>query len=249
MIYSNSCHILTKYSNSFKRKHNKIFFTDLTNVFYGLSVSRFMSMMCTACHTNMWLAVMNQVQTSLLSDLNVWNRRPFIAGQVCQQVHFVIFHLQHATHMNWKNAKDLFHVLPFLNKASCVYNLSPVAFVDPVCSKVVLRIGFVDDSCVVTGLMNNRQLHILFNSAKTWHVIVCWYMCFPPNLPELNLKLFLTSEQNNFSFSLVKFGGKHRNQQTFTCQVLAELNKIWSCLIFIKLYQKRQGVSHENYKT
>ena len=136
---------------SVKNKTNKIFFTDLTNVFYGLSVSRFMSMMCTACHTNMWLAVMNQVQTSLLSDLNVWNRRPFIAGQVCQQVHFVIFHLQHATHMNWKNAKDLFHVVPFLNKTSCVYNLSSVAFVDPVlCSKVVLRIGFVDDSGVFT---------------------------------------------------------------------------------------------------
>ena len=78
--------------------------------------------------------------------------------------------------------------------------------------------------------MNMRQLHILFNSAKTWHVIVCWFLCFPPNLPELNLKLFWTSEQNNFRFSSGKFGEKHRNQQRITCQVLAELNKIWRCL-------------------
>ena len=55
------------------------------------------------------------------------------------------------------------------------------------------------------------------------------------NLPELNLKLFCSDVQTNFRFSSGKFEGKHRNQQTITCQVLAELNKIWSCLIFIKL--------------
>ena len=38
-------------------------------------------------------------------------------------------------------------------------------------------------------------------------------------------------EQNNFRFSSGKFGAKHRNQQTITCQVLAELNKIWSYLL------------------
>ena len=53
----------------------------------------------------------------------------------------------------------------------------------------------------IYSLMNMRQLHILFNSAKTWHVVVCWFLCFPPNLPELNLILFWTSEQNNFRFS------------------------------------------------
>ena len=42
---------------------------------------------------------------------------------------------------------------------------------------------------------------------------------------------------SNFRFSSGKFGGKNRNQQTITCQVLAELNKIWSCLIFIRLYK------------
>ena len=28
-------------------------------------------------------------------------------------------------------------------------------------------------------LMNIRQFHILFHSAKTWHLIVCWFLCFP----------------------------------------------------------------------
>ena len=34
------------------------------------------------------------------------------------------------------------------------------------------------------SLMNMRQLHILFNSAKTWRVIVCWFLCFTSNSPE-----------------------------------------------------------------
>ena len=80
------------------------------------------------------------------------------------------------------------------------------------------------------------QLHKLLNSAKPWHVNFCWFLCFVPNLPELNLKLFRSDFQNNFRFSSGKFVAKHRNHQTITCQVLAELNKIWSCLIFIKLY-------------
>ena len=85
------------------------------------------------------------------------------------------------------------------------------------------------------SLIDMRQFHILFNSAKTWPVIVYWVLCFPLNLPEMNLKLFWASEQNNFRFSLGKVGRKYRNQQTITCQILAELNKLWSCLIFIKL--------------
>ena len=69
------------------------------------------------------------------------------------------------------------------------------------------------------SLMNMRQLHILFNSAKTWHVIVCWFLCFSPNLPELNPKLFCSDVQNNFRFSSGKFRAKHRNRnhQTITC--------------------------------
>ena len=81
-----------------------------------------------------------------------------------------------------------------------------------------------------------RQLHTLFNSAKTWHENVFWFLCFAPNLTELNLKLFCSDVQNNFRFSAGKFREKHKNQQTitFTCQFLAEMNKIWSCFIFIK---------------
>ncbi len=89
---------------------------------------------------------------------------------------------------------------------------------------------------VCYSLMNMRQLHILFNSAKTWHVIVCWFLCFPPNLPELCKKLFCSDVQNNFLRSSGKFRENHRNQQTITCHLLAELNRIWSCLILIKLY-------------
>ena len=28
------------------------------------------------------------------------------------------------------------------------------------------------------SLMNMRQIHILFNEAKTWNRIVCWFLCF-----------------------------------------------------------------------
>ena len=90
------------------------------------------------------------------------------------------------------------------------------------------------------SLMDMRQLHILFNSAKTWHVLGCWFLCFPLNLPELNLKLFWTSDQNNLRFSSGKFRGKQRNQQTITCQISAELNKIWFCLIFINRSSRRK---------
>ena len=61
-----------------------------------------------------------------------------------------------------------------------------------------------------TALMNKRQLHILFNSAKTWLVIVCWFLYLVLNLPELSLKLFRTPERNNFRFNSDKFLGKHR---------------------------------------
>ena len=33
------------------------------------------------------------------------------------------------------------------------------------------------------SLMNMRQLHILFNWAKTWHRIVCWFLRFYRFLP------------------------------------------------------------------
>jgi hypothetical protein len=36
---------------------------------------------------------------------------------------------------------------------------------------------------VAYSLMNMRQLHILFNEAKTWHGIVCWFLCIYLFLP------------------------------------------------------------------
>ena len=71
--------------------------------------------------------------------------------------------------------------------------------------------------------------------AKWLLLILLLYYLYSSMFYSIQPKLW-TSEQNNFRFSSGKFGGKHRNQQTITCQVLAELNKIWSCLIFIKLY-------------
>ena len=62
-----------------------------------------------------------------------------------------------------------------------------------------------------------------------WMFVDFWFF------PQIYLS-WTSDVQNNFRFSSGKFGGKHRNQQTIICQVLAELNKIWSCLIFIKLY-------------
>ena len=97
----------------------------------------------------------------------------------------------------------------------------------------ILKIMDFVNECCLYSLMNMRQLHISFNPAKTWRWWFCWFLCFALNLPELNLNLFWTSEQNNFGFSSGKFGAKHKNQQTITRQVLAELNEIWICLIFI----------------
>ena len=74
---------------------------------------------------------------------------------------------------------------------------------------------------MVYSLINMRQLHILFNSAKTWLVIVCWFLCFAPNLPELNLKLFCSDVQNNFRFSSGKFGGN------------TEIDKQWHVMFWL----------------
>ena len=59
------------------------------------------------------------------------------------------------------------------------------------------------------SLMNLGQLHILFNSAKTWHVIVCWFLCFPRiylNLPELNLRLFCSNVKTILGSAQVNLG-------------------------------------------
>ena len=83
-------------------------------------------------------------------------------------------------------------------------------------------------------LMNNgtAPYFIQFSQNLTCDCLLISVFC-PPNLPELNLKLFCSDVQNNFKFSSGKFGENRRNQHTITCQVLAELNEIWSCLIFL----------------
>ena len=57
-----------------------------------------------------------------------------------------------------------------------------------------------------------------------------WWFSFLASKCDIWKASFL-HEQNNFRFSSGKFGAKHRNQQTITCQVLAELNRIWSYLL------------------
>ena len=44
-----------------------------------------------------------------------------------------------------------------------------------------------------------------FYQTKTWHTIVCWFLCFYLNLPDLMLKLFCFDVQNNFRFRSGKF--------------------------------------------
>ena len=88
--------------------------------------------------------------------------------------------------------------------------------------------------CIQLNEYETAPYFIQFSQNLTCECLLISVFC--PNLPELNLKFFCSDVQNNFRFSPSKFGAKHRNKQTITRQVLAELNKIWSCLIFIKLY-------------
>ena len=59
------------------------------------------------------------------------------------------------------------------------------------------------------------------------------------NLSDQNLKLFWTSKQNNFRFRSSKFSQKLVKTQKSTNNIMSSfgvIEKIWSCLIFIKLY-------------
>ena len=62
-------------------------------------------------------------------------------------------------------------------------------------------------------------------------MIVYWFSWISLFLPVVNLKLFCFYLQNNFLFTPLVNSGKNRE-----IQVLAWLKKIWSCLLFIKLY-------------
>ena len=70
----------------------------------------------------------------------------------------------------------------------------------------------------------------------------CVFPHFSLNLPELNLKIFWTAEENNFRFSSGKFREKRGKTQKSTNNLMSSfglIEKIWSCLIFIKLYLKK----------
>ena len=81
---------------------------------------------------------------------------------------------------------------------------------------------FLQKSKPLYSLINMRQLHIFSVKPKLdmrLFVDFCVFPRFSMNLPELNLKLFWTAEENNFRFR--EKWGKHRNQQTISCQVFA----------------------------
>ena len=82
------------------------------------------------------------------------------------------------------------------------------------------------------SLMNFRQIHIFFNWAQTWQLIVCLLLCFSPFLPVFHQKLFYFDVQNNFRHKTGK-NREHKSKQTISCHVLALLKKTWICLIFI----------------
>ena len=51
------------------------------------------------------------------------------------------------------------------------------------------------------SLINMRQFQNLFNQAKTWHRIVCWFLCFTPFLPEFTwseAKIVLNIKKEQF---------------------------------------------------
>ena len=65
-----------------------------------------------------------------------------------------------------------------------------------------LIIGFLCYLSKWYSLMNMRQLHILFNEAKTWHWIVCWFLWIYLFLPVFawcahKIVLFWSAEQFN----------------------------------------------------
>ena len=66
------------------------------------------------------------------------------------------------------------------------------------------------------SLMNMRQLQILFNWARTWHRIVCWFLCFYHFLHDVIIKLFCRSKQNNFMVtSLITGKNTEINKQSY----------------------------------
>ena len=67
------------------------------------------------------------------------------------------------------------------------------------------------------------------------------FPCFYAVLAWPDHKIVLQIKAKQFYDQVMQELRKNReiqlNQQTIRCQVLTSLNKVWSCLIFIKLYE------------
>ena len=99
--------------------------------------------------------------------------------------------------------------------------------------------------------MNTRLIHIVFNLAKIWQLIVCWFLCFYPFLPFLpvvNLKLFWKSKQNKFGFATGKNWKKTEiNKQMvvkfwFNCRKYGAIFYWLSCIDLRKAKELRFAV-------
>ena len=83
------------------------------------------------------------------------------------------------------------------------------------------------------------QMHCNIQHDMRLFVDFCVYPRFSLNLPEQNLKLFCTAEENNFRFSAGEFkekGGKTQKSINNLLSSFGWIEKIWICLLFIKLY-------------
>ena len=95
--------------------------------------------------------------------------------------------------------------------------------------------GFVDTFEPIQLPMNLRQFHIFFNQAKTWHWIVCWFLCIYLFLPvfawyDHKIVLFGSAEQyhDHIMQKLVKTG---KNIKQAYVKLWLKLNRICSCIL------------------
>ena len=99
------------------------------------------------------------------------------------------------------------------------------AFSDKIMVLIWIKSNVYTNFLVQLNKYETAQLHIFSIRPKLYmrlFVDFCVLPLFYLNLPDLNLKLFWTSKQNNFRFrsGTGKNQVKHRNQRTIECQVL-----------------------------
>ena len=113
----------------------------------------------------------------------------------------------------------------------CTGITKPLEIIVHVIFYISAPVSFFMFPCSKYSLINMRQLQILIISAKTWHQIV---------LAWSDHKIFLQIKTKQFYDQVMQELRKNReiqlNKQTIWWQVLADMIKIWICLIFIKLY-------------